>query len=228
MNSVRCPVCDGRLTGSDCDDLTVSLREHLEKEHDIQELCNTPTGGVPPSTVARSYEPPGREEAVSREPTDEDRERMRLGNRLREAELRREQESWGPLAGSEVPPRTRGVSGWFRKTLGFGHGERPDVAGKRTQGEGYPDMAGGRHRAEGSILEEEYEKKRDRRREEVGHREPAGPPHELGTPHDDHVDCPMCGMHLSGDDENDLSIALREHMISMHEVAPLLTLRPRP
>ncbi|WP_019176948.1 hypothetical protein [Methanomassiliicoccus luminyensis] len=224
MNSVRCPVCNARLTGEDCDDLTVGLREHLEREHNIQELCNSPTGGVPPSTVARSYEPP--EEMEPYRETEMDRERLRRGSELREAELRDETGSWGPPAG-EASLRAHGVGGWFRKTLGLGYGDRPDQGGEWARGGRYSgaDVAPRHPAPEGSSVREEYGKERGRRRERVPGREPAGP--SMGLAHGDHVDCPMCGMHLSGADEDELSVALREHMISMHEVAPLMTMRPR-
>lgn len=188
MNSVRCPVCRQRLAGEDCDGLTAALREHLGREHRIQELCHTPTGGVPPSAVAGSYRPPGAEEAPP-PLTEDEKERARRGNRLQEAEMQGEQGSWLPPPG-DPPAHGRGVGGRVRRALGP-EADRPSAAREEHRGRG-----------------------------------PADRP-QPGTPHGDHVDCPMCGMHLSGKDEAELSIALREHMIALHEVAPLLASTPR-
>jgi len=114
MNSVRCPICEQRLTSEDDAGLSQTLSAHLSDQHGI---------GVKEESAGLSS------------PVSSARER--LGG-WKGAEHRREEQYWSPEAGTPIPPRPQGIGDWARKAVGA-----TEEAGGReewTRGRGYPSM----------------------------------------------------------------------------------------
>jgi len=195
MARVRCPICGAQVEGNDSEELTIGLREHMVKSHEDLEARST-------AGPAGEFDIPKQRGA---EATD---------HRFHEAEMRREEETWDPPEGSEVPKRPEGLGDWVRKSLGTDNEVDPKVRAKEewTTGQGYPTMM----RENMHALRREDEKE--------AHKNDIVIPYSLKnesqqeSPSRYIIDCPMCQAKVFGNDDEELSDALKKHMMETHKI----------
>ena len=202
MSEITCPICEQRITAEDLAGLDQAYKAHFSAVH--QKEMKAQSGAPSAAAPQQPYIP-------DVPPTQPVKQR---GGRFHQAELRREEETWVPEE-KEIPPRPHGVRAWVRKSLGT------DQAAQGTEewalGYGYPTMmesADDRAAAESALAGEKV----------VPPKKAGGEPLMQWA----EVDCPLCGERISGADEDDLSINLREHMGETHHIEPhRATISPR-
>lgn len=200
MVKVKCPICGTPVEGEDSEELTAGLREHMIGTHDLNELSSCP--------------PPGEID------TSKKMEANTMGHRLQQAEMRREEETWAPPEGSEVPKRPEGLGDWVRKSLGRDDEVDPESRSKEEwrNGQGYPTM----------MRENMHSIRREDEKE--AHKEDLNVPHELGNrPHQEvtgryTIVCPMGDAKVSGNSDEELSDALKKHMVAAHQIKEVNTI----
>lgn len=118
---------------------------------------------------------------------------------FRAAEHRREEQTWAPEPGTDIPPRPKGIGDWTRKALGA----NPEAGGKEewAHGQGYPSMM-----------------------ERSSERSTASVPRSTGEGGES-LACPICGRLLMGSSDMVLSNELEDHFRTEHRITPSIAQR---